>query len=173
MAAKSPIKRPKGHNPKSASDLAEPAARIRFGAESYSSSEGGNHRKRASVARALFRPGTVFSRDAMVSWFMSLPQAFFAKTSRRHGIADVPRFAGFPSTGLVWVSPVVLSLWPRFEPFVVVMGGNRVPWFGEERSLAARKSPEFPRRNAKTRWGEPAGLVHVENFLRGHLAVTG
>ena len=65
------------------------------------------------------------------------------------------------------MSPVVLSLWPRFEPFVVAMGGNRVPWFGDERRLAYRKSPEFPGRNAKTRWDEPAGLER-----NGHVAVT-
>jgi hypothetical protein len=65
------------------------------------------------------------------------------------------------------VSPVVLSLWPRFEPFGAAMGSRRVPWFGDERSLAARKSREFPRRNAKTRWGEPAGLER-----NGHVAVT-
>ena len=47
------------------------------------------------------------------------------------------------------------------------MGIKRVPWFGDWRSLAARKSPEFPRRNAKTRWGEPAGLERY-----GHVAVT-
>ena|GEM_PF-4818417 len=33
--------------------------------------------------------------------------------------------------------------------------------------MASRKSPEFPRRNAKTRWGEPAGLER-----NGHVAVT-
>jgi hypothetical protein len=63
--------------------------------------------------------------------------------------------------------PVVLSLWPRFEPFEVAMGVRRVPRIGVDRSLAIRKSPEFPRRNAKTRWGEPAG-----HFADGHLAVT-
>ena len=47
------------------------------------------------------------------------------------------------------------------------MGGRRVPRFGDKRSLAARKSPEFPRRNAKTRWDQPAGLVQD-----GHVAVT-
>ena len=38
----------------------------------------------------------------MVRFFMSLPWAFFAKTSRRFEITNLPRFAGFPSTGLVW-----------------------------------------------------------------------
>ncbi len=47
------------------------------------------------------------------------------------------------------------------------MGVKRVPWFGDERSLAAGKSPEFPRKNAKTRWDEPAGLERC-----GHVAVT-
>lgn len=63
--------------------------------------------------------------------------------------------------------PVLLSLWPRFEPFGVAMGVNRVPWFGEERGLDARKSPKFLGQNAKTRWGEPAGLER-----NGHVAVT-
>jgi len=47
------------------------------------------------------------------------------------------------------------------------MGVECVPWFGDERSLATRKSPEFARRNAQTRWGEPAGLERM-----GHVAVT-
>jgi hypothetical protein len=42
-----------------------------------------------------------------------------------------------------------------------------VPWFRRHRSLAIRKIPEFPRRNAKTRWGEPAG-----HFASSHLAVA-
>jgi hypothetical protein len=62
---------------------------------------------------------------------------------------------------------VVWSLWLRIEPFEVARGVKRVPWFGDERSLATRKSPEFPGRNAKTRWDEPAGLERD-----GHLAVT-
>ena len=41
-------------------------------------------------------------REAMVRFWMSLPWAFFAKTWRRHGIADVPRIAGILSTGRVW-----------------------------------------------------------------------
>ena len=49
----------------------------------------------------------------------------------------------------------------------MAMGVKRVPWFGEERGLDARKSPEFPCRNAKTRWDEPAGLER-----NGHIAVT-
>jgi hypothetical protein len=47
------------------------------------------------------------------------------------------------------------------------MGVEHVPWFRRHRSLAIRKSPEFPYRNAKTRWGEPAG-----HFASSHLAVT-
>jgi hypothetical protein len=47
------------------------------------------------------------------------------------------------------------------------MGVKRVSWFGGERRFASRKSPEFPRRNAKTRWVEPAGLER-----NGHVAVT-
>jgi hypothetical protein len=35
---------------------------------------------------------------------MSLPLAFFAKTSRLFKIAKVPCFAVFPSTGRVWGS---------------------------------------------------------------------
>ena len=38
----------------------------------------------------------------MVRFLRSLPLAFFAKTSRPFEITKVPRFAGFPSTGLVW-----------------------------------------------------------------------
>jgi hypothetical protein len=38
----------------------------------------------------------------MVRFFMSLPRAFFAKTSRLFEITKVPCFIGFPSTGLVW-----------------------------------------------------------------------
>ena len=40
----------------------------------------------------------------MVRFFMSLPLAFFAKTSRLYEITKVPCFAGFPSTGRVWGS---------------------------------------------------------------------
>jgi hypothetical protein len=69
----------------------------------------------------------------MVRFFMSLPLAFFAKTSRLFKITKVPFFAGFPSTGRVW---------------------------GLSRGLV-------PLRNAKTRWGEPAGL-----FASSHLAVA-
>ena len=47
------------------------------------------------------------------------------------------------------------------------MGVEHVPWFRRHRSSAMRKSPEFPRRNAKTRWDEPAGLER-----NGHVAVT-
>lgn len=47
------------------------------------------------------------------------------------------------------------------------MGVEHVPWFRRHRSLAIRKSREFPRRNAKTRWGEPAG-----QFASSHLAVA-
>ena len=65
------------------------------------------------------------------------------------------------------VSPVVLSLWPRFEPFGVAMGVEHVPRFRRHRNSPTRKSPEFPRRNAKTRWGEPAG-----HFASSHLAVA-
>jgi hypothetical protein len=43
-------------------------------------------------------------RDAMVRFFMSLPLAFFAKTSRLFEITKVPCFNGFPSTGRVWGS---------------------------------------------------------------------
>ena len=42
-----------------------------------------------------------------------------------------------------------------------------VPWFQRYRNSPTRKSPEFPRRNAKTRWGEPAG-----HFPSSHLAVV-
>jgi hypothetical protein len=49
-------------------------------------------------------------RDVMVRFFMSLPLAFFAKTSRRLEITKVPCFIGFPSTGRVGGRPVVLSL---------------------------------------------------------------
>jgi hypothetical protein len=63
--------------------------------------------------------------------------------------------------------PVVLSLWPRFEPFGVEMGTRRVPCFPRHQNLPTRKSPEFPGRNAKTRWGEPAGLER-----NGHVAVA-
>ena len=38
----------------------------------------------------------------MGRFFMSLPLAFFAKTSRWLEITKVPCFAGFLSTGLVW-----------------------------------------------------------------------
>ncbi|MFN7888711.1 MAG: hypothetical protein ACK5OC_00350, partial [Pirellula sp.] len=79
----------------------------------------------------------------------------------------MPCFIGFPSTGRVGGRPVVSSLSPRVEPFGVAMGVKRVPWFGDWRRLASRKSPEFPRRNAKTRWCEPAGLER-----NGHVAVT-
>jgi hypothetical protein len=58
-------------------------------------------------------------------------------------------------------------LWPRFQPFGVPRGVHGVPWFRRPRSSATPKSPEFPRRNAKTRWGEPAGL-----FASSHLAVA-
>jgi hypothetical protein len=44
------------------------------------------------------------TRDAVVRFFMSLPLAFFAKTSRLFKIAKVPCFAVFPSTGRVWGS---------------------------------------------------------------------
>jgi len=74
---------------------------------------------------------------------------------------------GFRARDSFGVSPVVLSLWPRFEPFGVEMGVKRVPWFRRHQSLPTRKSPEFLSRNAKTRWGEPAGLE-----LYGHVAVT-
>ena len=47
------------------------------------------------------------------------------------------------------------------------MGAKRVPWFGDWRRLASRKIHEFPRRNAKTRWDEPAG-----QFALSHLAVA-
>jgi len=40
--------------------------------------------------------------------------AFFAKTSRLCEIANVPYFAGFPSTGRVWGSS------RGFEPFVPI-----------------------------------------------------
>lgn len=74
---------------------------------------------------------------------------------------------GFPARDSFGVSPAVMSLWPRFEPFGMARGVKRVPWFGDEQRFATRKSPEFPRRNAKTRWGEPAGLERY-----GHLAAT-
>ncbi len=63
--------------------------------------------------------------------------------------------------------PVVSSLWPRFEPFWVAMGVEHVPLFKDARRSPTRISLEFPRRNAKTRWGEPAGL-----FASSHLAVV-
>ena len=53
-------------------------------------------------------------RDAMVRIFMSLPLAFFAKTSRRLEITKVPCFTGFPSTGRVWGSS------RGFEPFAPI-----------------------------------------------------
>ena len=62
---------------------------------------------------------------------------------------------------------MVLSLWPRFEPFGVAMGVKRVPWFGDWRRFAARKSLTLRSGNAKTRWDEPAGLIAI-----GHLAVA-
>jgi len=43
-------------------------------------------------------------RDAIVRFFISLPLAFFAKTSRLFEITKVPCFAGFLSTGRVWGS---------------------------------------------------------------------
>ena len=76
-------------------------------------------------------------------------------------------FQHFRARDSFGVSPVVSSLWPRFEPFWVAMGVERVPWFGDEWSLRTCKSPEFPRRNARTRWGEPAG-----QFASSHLAVA-
>ncbi len=60
-----------------------------------------------------------------------------------------------------------LSLWPRFEPFGMARGVKRVPWFRRHRIFETRKSPEFPRKNAKTRRGEPAGLERY-----GHVTVT-
>ena len=77
---------------------------------------------------------------------MSLPRAFFAKTSRLFEITKVPCFIGFPSTGLVW---------------------------GESRGLCNEEARRFAKpldllgRNAKTRWREPAGLER-----NGHVAVT-
>jgi len=74
---------------------------------------------------------------------------------------------GFRARDGVGGRPVVSSLWIRFEPFRVPRGVYHVPWFRRHRSSATRKSPKFPRRNAKTRWGEPAGL-----FDSSHLAVA-
>jgi hypothetical protein len=71
------------------------------------------------------------------------------------------RFEGFPSTGLIWGES------RGFEPFGVARGTSRVPRFRRHRILATRKSPEFPGRNAKTCWVEPAGLER-----NGHLAVN-
>ena len=77
---------------------------------------------------------------------MSLPLAFFAKTSRLFEIAKVPCFIGFPSTGLVW-------------------GESRSLRNGEARRIA--KPLDLLGSNAKTRWCEPAGLER-----NGHVAVT-
>ena len=74
---------------------------------------------------------------------------------------------GFRARDGVGGRPVVSSLWIRFEPFRVPRRVYHVPWFRRHRSSATRKSPEFPRRNAKTRWDEPAGL-----FDSSHLAVA-
>ena len=62
----------------------------------------------------------------MVRFFMSLPLAFFAKTSRRYENAKVPFLQGFRARDVFGGCPVVSSLWPRFEPFCVAMGVNRV-----------------------------------------------
>ena len=78
-----------------------------------------------------------------------------------------PFLQEFRARDVFWGRPVVSSLWPRFEPFGVPRGVYRVPWFRRHQSAATRKSPEFPRRNAKTRWGEPAG-----HFASSHLAVA-
>jgi hypothetical protein len=73
-------------------------------------------------------------------------QAFFAKTSRGLEITKVPCFIGFPSTGLVW---------------------------GESRGLCNEEARRFAKPldllgiNAKTCWGEPAGLI-----ADGHVAVA-
>jgi hypothetical protein len=74
---------------------------------------------------------------------------------------------GFRARDVFGGRPVVLSLWPRFEPFGVAIGVKRVPWFRRHRIFETRKFPEFPCRNAKTRWDEPAGLER-----NGHLAVA-
>ncbi len=118
--------------------------------------------QRLSVCAAVIHP-----RDASVTFFIRPPPDNSGKTLSAHDIADAPRSTGFPSTGRVWGLFRGLSLWPRFEPFGVEMGARRVPWFGDERRLATRKSTEFPSRNAKTRWDEPAGLERC-----GHVTVT-
>jgi hypothetical protein len=82
----------------------------------------------------------------MIRFCMSLPWAFFAKSSQRYKNENFPCFSGFPSTGRV---------------------GECVPWFGDERSLASRKSSEFSSRDAKTPWDELAGLERC-----GHVEVT-
>ena len=48
---------------------------------------------------------------------MSLPLAFFAKTSRRLEITKVLCFTGFPSTGLVWGESRGLEPLAKTEPF--------------------------------------------------------
>ena len=105
--------------------------------------------------------------DALGRFLSNCLLAFSQKplTQQKSQIYRILR--GFRARDSFGVSPVVLSLSSRFEPFEVAMCVKRVPWFGDERRLAARKSPEFPRRNAKTRWGEPAGLER-----NGHVAVT-
>jgi|LakMenEpi03Aug12_release.lakeMendotaPanAssembly.Ray.scaffolds.fasta_scaffold39250_4 hypothetical protein len=90
--------------------------------------------------------------------FLSNCLLAFSQKPLTHQKSQICRILqGFRARDSFGVSPVVLSLYPRFEPFGVAMGVKRVPWFGDERSLASRKSPEFPGRNAKTRWDEPAG----------------
>jgi hypothetical protein len=63
----------------------------------------------------------IHPRDAMVRFFMSLPLAFFAKTSRLVKIANVPWFAGFLSTGRGWGSS------RGFEPLAPI----RAFWGGD------------------------------------------
>lgn len=58
---------------------------------------------------------------------MSLPLAFFAKTSRRLEIMKVLCFTGFPSTGLVWGESRGLEPFPRVEPFWGRGGGEASP----------------------------------------------
>jgi len=88
-----------------------------------------SNKPRAHWLRAVSQLRFQAHRDAMVRFFMPLPLAFFAKTSRGLEITKVPFSQGFRARDGVGGRPVVSSLWPRFEPFRVALGANRVPWF--------------------------------------------
>lgn|GEM_PF-597087 len=82
-------------------------------------------------------------RDAMVRFFMSLPLAFFAKTSRLFEIANVPCFTGFLSTGRVWGSSRGFEPLAPIRAFWVGNGWGARPVVSTPSKFADAKMPQI------------------------------